>query len=70
MEREELLALLNAVRAGDMPPEEAAVLLLEELLEYYGQWREDCDFRIDAYAVGEQELLDRAAEYRSGTAAG
>ncbi len=44
-----------------MPPEEAAVLLLEELLEYYGQWREDCDFRIDAYAVGEQELLDRAA---------
>ena len=41
MEREELLALLNAVRAGDMPPEEAAGRLERSGFENLGYARVD-----------------------------
>lgn len=44
-----------------LTPEEAAKRLLEELLAYYSQEQEGCPFRITAYAVAEQELMDRDA---------
>lgn len=46
---------------ADLAPEEAAAQLTGALLDYYSTQREGCPFRVTAYAVEEQTLMDRAA---------
>ena len=46
---------------ADLSPEEAAARLTGALLDYYSTQREGCPFRVTAYAVEEQTLMDRAA---------
>ena len=53
------LAFVLSDGAG-LTPEEAAVRLLEELLEYYSQRRPECPFVLTGWSVGEQTLTDRA----------